>query len=244
VCLFWPEQALPFATDDNIEDMRLINRHYNMNKVLLIVSLTRFHHTGWKPVVRGFLKFDFEKNPLELKMIFEDGVEESQKINFYDANGDDAGGFDIVVNTDKSFGYKIRECQNEDSKFTTQPTWAKEMIWRITKKKAGADDVTLLIHANDKEVASFKIGTPVCKKDTDYSEAWNRVATQIEIHTKSRDSDDPKLAKEYRAYVAPGDLIGDRGWKFSDIFNYCTSKRDSCFYSLTLTIFRLSDCFF
>jgi hypothetical protein len=53
----------------------------------------------------------------------------------------------------KRVAYAIRGCKKV-GQFANPPTYDKEIIWRITKIKAGSDDITVKIHSDDKEMVN------------------------------------------------------------------------------------------
>jgi hypothetical protein len=106
-------------------------------------------------------------------------------------------------------------------------THDKEIKWRVTKKKAGSNDITIQIHADDQVVFNSKLQSPPCDSGMIELAKWNIDATKIEF--AEHNSQEKNIAEtEYRAY-APGNLICST----ARLRNRGAGKRDRRFYSFS-----------
>lgn len=148
---------------------------------VVLVTTQSVYSDGWSTIVYNEnINFELETTSLEVKtQAFADKVLATTILGFRDANNENAGGIKLEFQEDKKrVAYAIRGCKGV-GQFANPPTYDKEIIWRITKIKAGSDDITVKIHSDDKEMVNVKLTNKECP-DLDLK-IWNRDVTAIEF---------------------------------------------------------------
>ena len=97
-------------------------------------------------------------------------------LNFYDSNGNSAGGITISFSNTPMF--ELFVCSSWYSFPSTLPT-AVDKVWRISLTRTS--DITLQIHCNDVEVVNFLLSGQMCNDDRylDWRSYWSKDVEKI-----------------------------------------------------------------
>ena len=103
---------------------------------------------------------------------------------FLDAQGDYAGGVDLIFKSPPQ--YHLRYCTSRYTDFPNDLPTETDMIWKI--KLVRTSDVRLMIHCNIKEVLNVVISGTTCT-DNRWSTRWSRDVEKIMFFSTDTASD-------------------------------------------------------
>jgi hypothetical protein len=117
---------------------------------------------------------DLETTPLEIKTDSILGSEDTMRVDFYDSNKTQAGGFVLLLTSPPQ--YYVWLCSGSYKTLQTHLPAATDKIWRLTLTRTSG--IRLIIHCNEEEVLNFLISDSTCI-EKNWSAYWNRKVTKI-----------------------------------------------------------------
>ena len=104
---------------------------------------------------------------------------------FLNAQGDDAGGFDLSFKSPPQF--HLRYCTSNFTDFPTDLPTDTYMIWKI--KLIRTSDVRLMVHCNNKEVLNVVISDTTICTHSSWRTYWSRDVEKMMFHSTDTASD-------------------------------------------------------
>ena len=143
------------------------------------------------------LPFQLESAPLEISTVSIVGSGDEVAV-FFSSQMSLAGG--VVISLTPYPTYHLPRCDVEKTYFTNPlPSGSGLMVFRITKEHISPVSVGLVIHCNDKEVASVLLTHSSCHTE-DWIQFWTKDTAYIEFESFD------KASYFYREYKPPGNL--------------------------------------
>ena len=144
------------------------------------------------------IEHDLESTPLEIKTDSELGSGDRVDLEFFDSDGDQAGGLALYISS--PLKYHIPYCMSGYAEFDTTPPSDKDKVWRVTIDRKSSTLVYLLIHCNNELVLDRGISSSRCDGSYDYT-IWGREIDQIAFFVTDTASDAYRPYKPGKCYV-------------------------------------------